>query len=160
MTAKVRGVVFCSGSASSLRYLHQNDPNFGEKYQIVGLFSNVPDVSGITYAREIGTGTKVLNFYLWCHSNGIGPQDLTGRRAYFAQILDMIAEWKPDFIMLSGFMLLVTDPLLSSYQGRILNVHPALLSLVNRDGSRRYTGLNVVARAMAAHDPTGSQPCI
>jgi phosphoribosylglycinamide formyltransferase-1 len=58
--------------------------------------------------------------------------------------------------MLSGFMLIVTDPLLSEFEGRILNVHPALLSLEDEKGKRKYTGLNVVARAMQAGDPTGS----
>ncbi len=53
-------------------------------------------------------------------------------------------------------MYLISDPLLSLFPGRILNVHPAFLSILTPDGKRKYTGLNVVARAMEAGDPTGS----
>lgn len=154
--AKVRGVVLCSGSASSFRFLQAHDPHFGDLYDIVGVFSDVPSASGISLAKENGVPTAVLDFEGWRKARGIKRRDLVSRQVYFGEVLDLIAPWSPSFIMLSGFMLLVTDPLYAAFEDRILNVHPALLSICNADGTRRYTGLDVVRRAMEAGDPTGS----
>jgi phosphoribosylglycinamide formyltransferase-1 len=157
MSHPVKGIVLCSGSASSLRFLHENDPAFGQNYQIVGVLSDNPEASGLTYATTHGIPTQVHNFEEWCKKANISPRDLVGRTAYFDQVLQLIAVWKPDFIILSGFMLIITDPLLTTYWGRILNVHPAWLSIKDDAGGRKYTGTkNVVARAMDAGDPTGS----
>ncbi len=156
MTRPLRGVVFCSGSASSFRYLHTQDVAFGKRYQIVGVFSDVPAAQGIAYAKVLEIPTLILDFQSWCRVENVSRTDLVGRIAYYALVSKMIGVWEPDFIMLSGSMLIVTDPLLTEYSGRMLNVHPALLSIVGDDGKRRYTGLNVVERAMDAGDPTGS----
>ena len=156
MNTPVRGIVFCTGSASSLRYLLEHDPAFGTHYKIVGVFADNPEASGLTFATEHGIPTKVLDFKRWRQENNVQATDLKGREAYFAQVLELVHEWEFDFILLSGYMSIITDPVLSQFWGKILNVHPAWLSLMNDDRSRRYTGLNVVARAMDAGDPTGS----
>jgi phosphoribosylglycinamide formyltransferase-1 len=155
-TNPARGAMFCSGGASSFRFIHQRDPNFGKRYEFVGAFSDVPGSSGIAYARDLGIPTHVLDFRAWCRESGVARTDLEGRKPFFAQVLRVIAEWEPSFIMLSGFMLILTEPLLSAFEGCIVNVHPAFLSLLDAAGRRKYVGTNTVARAMAALDPTGS----
>ena len=42
-------------------------------------------------------------------------------------VLDTLREYKTDFIVLAGFLLKVSQPLLDAYPGRIVNIHPALL---------------------------------
>ncbi len=152
----LRAVVLCSGSASSLQYLLGHDTSYGKVYEVVGLFSNVTDASGLTFAQDHSIPTDVIDFKDWREKAGVPRADLKGREPYFAQVTRIIREWNPDFIIMSGFDVLITDPLLNEYSGKMLNVHPAFLSILNDDGSRRYTGNGVVARAMEAGDPTGS----
>ena len=153
-----QGVVLCSGSASSLRYLHDHDPNFGTRYEIIGVFSDVSGASGLRFAVLKGISAVALDFGHWCEACEFDRRDLVARQLYFQDVRTKFDEmqWKPDFIILSGFMLIVTDPLLSAFRGCILNVHPALLSISDGKEGRLLTGLNVVARAMELGLDTGS----
>lgn len=152
----VRIAVFCSGSASSFRYLYENDQNCGTLYEFVGVFSDKPGVMGLEYAKAKGIPTAALDYSAWCGERGVRRSDLAARKEYFNKVVPFLAQWNAEAIMLSGCMLLITEPLLSMFEGYMLNVHPALLSLVDEEGKRKYTGLNVVARAIQAGDPTGS----
>lgn len=42
-------------------------------------------------------------------------------------ILKVLNEFKVDYIILAGFLLLISKPLTDKYSNRILNIHPALL---------------------------------
>ncbi|MGI6074371.1 MAG: phosphoribosylglycinamide formyltransferase [Fermentimonas sp.] len=42
-------------------------------------------------------------------------------------ILDTLKEYKIDFIVLAGFLLKVSEPILNAYNKRIVNIHPSLL---------------------------------
>ncbi|HBG58798.1 MAG TPA: phosphoribosylglycinamide formyltransferase, partial [Porphyromonadaceae bacterium] len=44
-----------------------------------------------------------------------------------SKILDILREYKIDFIVLAGFLLKISQPILDAFPGRIINVHPALL---------------------------------
>ena len=156
MIESVRIAAFCSGSASSLRFLREKDPNCGVRYRFVGVFSDVPGCSGIAYARRADIPTTTLDFKEWCTRHEIRRTDLEGRKAFFDEVLRLLMPWEPEAIMLSGFMLILTEPLLSAFEGCTVNVHPALLRLLDAVGRRKYTGLNVVARTMAAGDLLGS----
>ena len=156
MTSRIRGAVFFSGGASSWLYVSENDPNYGKSYEIVGAFSDKPGAGGIAYAKKLGVPIEVLDFQAWRRKNGVAYLDLEGREAYFDEVLNLVTPWKLDFIMLSGFMLIITEPMLSRFNNRKLNVHPADLGITDDEGVPLYTGLNVVERAMNAGDPTRS----
>ena len=153
----IRVAVLCSGSASSFRYLYENDPKYGVLYKFVGVFSDVPDCKGIMYARDRGIPTASLDFKTWRKEHGVAFTDLERRKEYFSKAAELIVwPWKPEALMLSGFMLRLTEPFFFHFAGRMLNVHPARLSIQNEWGGRKYTGLDVVRRAIEAGDPTGS----
>jgi len=42
-------------------------------------------------------------------------------------ILDTLRSYEIDFVVLAGFMLLMPEPIVRAYSGRIINIHPALL---------------------------------
>ena len=64
--------------------------------------------------------------------------------AALKEILDRLQAAGIDLVVLAGFMRIVRAPLLSAYEGRILNIHPSLLP--------KYPGLHTVKRAMEAGD--------
>lgn len=145
----LRVVVFYSGGASSFKWLQENDPNFDQRtYQIIGAFTDRSDASGTRLFEGAGIEVECLDFKGWCRESGVDPKDLAGRVLYFEEVCSLIAHFKADIIMCSGFMLLVTDPLFEEYRGWILNVHPADLRITTPDGSRKYTGMNAVANAI------------
>jgi phosphoribosylglycinamide formyltransferase-1 len=43
------------------------------------------------------------------------------------EIVEILREYEIDFIVLAGFLLKVSKPILDAYPGRIVNIHPALL---------------------------------
>jgi len=146
----MRVVVLFSGGASALKYLLEHDPHLGSKYEVVGAFTDRPDASGISIAEKAGIPVEVLSFREFLNERGASFKDPKARRAYFAEVLKRIEKWNPDVLMLSGFMLIVTDPLLSAHRLRILNVHPADLTVVDERGRRKYVGLDVVRKALEA----------
>ncbi len=147
---RMRVVVLFSGGASALAYLRENDPNWGRKYEIVGAFTDRPDASGISIAKQAGIPVEVLSFREFLRERGASFRDPKARKAYFAEVVKRIQKWTPDVLMLSGFMLIVTEPLLSAYRLRILNVHPADLTITDERGRRKYVGLDVVRKALEA----------
>lgn len=43
------------------------------------------------------------------------------------RILELLAHYKPDLIVLAGFLWLVPEHLIAAYPDKIINIHPALL---------------------------------
>lgn len=64
-------------------------------------------------------------------------------------VLDVLREHDIDFIVLAGFMLLVPKLLVDNFQGRIVNIHPALLPL---HGGRGMYGHHVHRAVIADGD--------
>lgn len=144
-----RIVVFFSGSASSLEYLLRNDPRRGEEYEIVGAFTDRYSSSG---RKAVCAPNQIrcdcIDYQRWCKTMRVDPKDLKEREEYFGRVSRMTASFMPDIIMLSGFMLVITPPLLGAYH--ILNVHPADLRIVDDNGQRKYTGADAVTDAINA----------
>ncbi|MBT6034068.1 MAG: hypothetical protein HOH01_00575 [Candidatus Jacksonbacteria bacterium] len=145
---QLRVVVFFSGGASALRYLAKEDNNFGVGYKIVGAFTDKPDASGRALARAHGIEVARLDFRAWSKQRGTKRNDMTVRADYFDEVSQLIAGFKADIIMLSGFMLILKGQILVDYAGKILNVHPADLTVLDEDGRRKYRGDDAVRLAM------------
>jgi phosphoribosylglycinamide formyltransferase-1 len=61
-------------------------------------------------------------------------------------MLNLIKPFNPDIILLSGFMLEITEPLLGYCP--IVNVHPADLTVKGKNGKPKYTGDDAVTMAI------------
>jgi phosphoribosylglycinamide formyltransferase-1 len=53
--------------------------------------------------------------------------DFPDRAAWDRALTDRVASWKPDLVVLAGFMKLVGSAFLDEFDGRCVNTHPALL---------------------------------
>ena len=77
--------------------------------------------------------------------NALGVPSFTFRREEFAlgeTVLNKLAAYEVELIVLAGFMNKITEPLLAAYPNRIVNIHPALLP--------SFKGLDTHQRAIDA----------
>ena len=82
----------------------------------VVLFSDHPDAPALTMARAAGID---------CHA--FAPREFADKEAYENAVVEMLRPYAPDYICLAGYMRIVGAPILAVYEGRIVNIHPALL---------------------------------
>jgi phosphoribosylglycinamide formyltransferase-1 len=97
------------------------------------VISNKPGVMALEVAKRYGVPTEVIE------SEGLD------RSSYDAKLLDSLRrhEVEPDtgLILLAGYMRLLTLDFVSSFKGKILNIHPSLLP--------SFPGLNAQEQALA-----------
>jgi len=66
------------------------------------------------------------------------------------KVLDLLLADSIDFIVLAGFLWLVPEDILQKYEGRIINIHPALLP---RFGGKGMFGDKVHEAVIESHEP-------
>ncbi|WJR67440.1 phosphoribosylglycinamide formyltransferase [Neorhizobium sp. CSC1952] len=126
-----RVAVFISGSGSNMLALADAcaAPDFPA--EIVAVISDKPSAGGIEKAEARGIRTLVFE-----------RKQFAGKPEHEAAILAALDEVKPDILCLAGYMRLFSGDFISRYEGRILNIHPALLPL--------FPGLHTHQRAIDA----------
>jgi phosphoribosylglycinamide formyltransferase 1 len=65
-------------------------------------------------------------------------------------ILSVLQQYQPDLLVLAGYMRKLGEKTLSTYHGRVINIHPALLP---KYGGAGMYGSRVHAAVVAAGDP-------
>ncbi|HIY92539.1 phosphoribosylglycinamide formyltransferase [Companilactobacillus sp. HBUAS56275] len=70
--------------------------------------------------------------------------DYANRGEYEQAIIDKLKPLEIEYILLAGYMRVVTPVLLGEYPNHIINIHPSLLP--------KYSGLEAIERAYAAND--------
>ena len=146
---------FMSGSGSNLikiiQHQHALEAERGRSpYEVAVIFSDDKESSAYTIASwyDIPQVIKdIMDYYL--ARGHKTKRDLSLRQEFDERTVSYLADFDVDVIALAGYMSIVTEPLLEAYDGRILNVHPADLT-VEREGRRAYTGDRAVADAILA----------
>ena len=77
-------------------------------------------------------------------------RDMRVREEYDRRTVDLLGPYRPDVVLLAGYLLLLTEPMLSAFPDRIVNVHHADLLLRDSSGGPRYPGLRAVRDAILA----------
>jgi len=107
----VRLAILLSGRGSNFEAIHRAFAG-----AIVCVLSNRPEARGLARARELGLTTHAIDH-----------RDYPTREAHEEEVLRVLAEAKPDFICLAGYMRLLSPAFVAAYPHRILNIHPSLL---------------------------------
>lgn len=103
---------------------------------VAAIVSDVSDAGILDVADDYGVPAIVVD------PGTIRAGRLTD--AALKEILDRLRALDVDLVVLAGFMRILRDPVLSAYEGRILNIHPSLLP--------KYPGLDPVSQALDAGD--------
>ncbi len=123
-------VVFFSGGASSLRAMLR-DENYGKLYAVSGAFTDRKDAKDRELCAANGIDVEYIGRKKFYEESGLDPKNPDSRRHYYDAVHNQIARFNADVIALSGYMHIVSDPLLEEYQNRVFNVHPADLSILS-----------------------------
>ena len=110
---KIRVAVFASGSGTNLQAIIDADI---QTIQIVLVFTNNPVAYAIERAKNHNIPVEVLD-----HKN------YQTREEYEERIIEVLDPYKPDLIVLAGFMRILSPVLVRAYKDKIINIHPALL---------------------------------
>jgi len=86
-------------------------------------------------------------------ARGLPIADLAARRDYDRQSVERLAMLRPNLLLLSSYLYLLTDPVLEAFPNRILNVHGSDLARTGPDGRPLYPGLRAVRAAILAGEP-------
>lgn len=131
-TSRKRVAVLISGRGSNLAALAAaaDDPAYPAAIALV--VSNRPNAAGLAIARARGIETAVVDHTT--HGKD---------RAAFERVLQEVLErHRIDLVCLGGFMRLFTPQFVALWEGRMLNIHPALLP--------SFKGLDTHAHALEA----------
>jgi len=125
-----RIVVLASGSGTNLQAIL--DTLHGrEGIAVVGVGSDKPGARALERAVAAGIDTAVFP--------GDAYDDRLGRDAAMA---DWVAAHHADLVVLAGYMQLLSEPFVTRFRGRVVNIHPALLP--------SFPGLDAIGQALAA----------
>lgn len=130
-TAPARLCVLISGSGSNLQAILDACANGTLPATVVRVISNRADAYGLERARAAGIATEVLDH-----------RQFPDRAAFDAALAERIDASQPDWIVLAGFMRILTADFVAHFLGRLINIHPSLLP--------KYPGLDTHARALVA----------
>jgi len=151
---------FVSGSGTNARKIIERSLEDDSLYKVALIFTDVRDdrlkksgekrCRAMDIAEEYGIPYECEDIRDFYRSKGRkNRRDLSLRPEFDERVVAKIASHGIDLVALAGYMSITTEPLLETYRGRIVNVHPADLSLMNGD-ERRYVGIHVVRDAILA----------
>ncbi|HTH39804.1 MAG TPA: phosphoribosylglycinamide formyltransferase [Rhodocyclaceae bacterium] len=106
-------VILISGRGSNMRTLLDTPELVGHCAAVI---SNRPDAVGLEYACAKGVPALVVDHKLY-----------PSREAFDQALMSQIDLYKPDLVVLAGFMRILTPGFVQHYAGRLLNIHPSLL---------------------------------
>ncbi|MBX3104287.1 MAG: phosphoribosylglycinamide formyltransferase [Microbacteriaceae bacterium] len=123
-------VVLISGGGSNLRALLETTSTISFPARVVAVGSE-RDAEGFRHARTFGVPTFCLPWEAFPDRNQWGQA-----------LLDQLNIWKPDLVILSGFMKLLPASVVNKLSPSLLNTHPAFLP--------EFPGAHAVADALEA----------
>lgn len=129
--SKARLVILISGRGSNMRSIVEAANQGQLDVDIAAIVSNRPDAAGLEYAQQAGIDTQVIDHKLF-----------DSRESFDAAMAEVIDSYQPDFVILAGFMRILTADFVEHFAGRLLNIHPSLLP--------KFKGLHTHERAIEA----------
>mgnify|MGYP000201889468 CR=1 FL=1 len=127
-----RLVVLVSGNGSNLQAILDACTAGEIQAQVVAVFSDRPDAFGLERARRSDIAAIAL-----------AKCETQDRPGYDTELADKVAAFDPDWIVLAGWMRLLSAKFLDRFPGRVVNLHPALPGT--------FPGTHAIERALDAY---------
>lgn len=130
MTARL--VVLISGNGSNLQAILDACRSGELSASVVSVISNKADAYGLSRARH--AGVEALYF---------PKQEGESRQDYDTRLAACVTTYLPDYVILAGWMRILSPSFLSCFPNRVINLHPALPGM--------FPGLRAIERAYEAY---------
>ncbi len=127
-----RLVVLISGNGSNLQAILDACKSGELNAQVVSVISNKAGAYGLTRAKN--AGIEAIHF---------PKQENESRQEYDARLADYVSTCLPDYVILAGWMRILTSSFLSHFPNRVVNLHPALPDT--------FPGTHAIERAFEAY---------
>lgn len=130
MTSRL--VVLISGNGSNLQAILDACASGELDATVVSVISNKAEAYGLIRARN--AGIESIHF----------PKlETESRQQYDSRLADYVTTRQPDYIILAGWMRILSNSFLSSLPNRVVNLHPAL--------PETFPGTHSIERAFEAY---------
>lgn len=130
MTSRL--VVLISGNGSNLQAILDACQSGELPASVVSVISNKADAYGLTRAKE--AGVEAIHF---------AKIENETRQDYDKRLADFVNTKQPDYIILAGWMRILTSAFLNHFPNRVINLHPALPGT--------FAGTHAIERAYEAY---------
>lgn len=132
MTSKFRLVVLISGNGSNLQAILDACKSGELNAEVVSVISNKLDAYGLVRAKK--AGIEAIHF----------PKlENESRSDYDVRLAVYVSTCLPDYIVLAGWMRILTASFLNHFPSRVVNLHPALPGT--------FPGTHAIERAFEAY---------
>lgn len=129
----LNAAILISGNGSNLQAIIDAKAAYQHSYTIRAVISSQATAFGLTRAANHHIETAIEN-----------PHSYPSRQHYHEHLLNTLKGFSPDLIVLAGFMHKLEGDILTTYRGRIINVHPSLLP--------KYPGLHTHEKVLKNGD--------
>ena len=132
----LRVVVMVSGGGTNLQAVIDSVKDGTiTNTQIVGLISNNKNAYALKRAEENDIPSMCVS-----------PKDFETRDIFNEKLLEAVGSFKPDLVVLAGFLVVIPPEMIRKYENRMINIHPSLIPSFCGKG---YYGLKVHEAALA-----------
>jgi phosphoribosylglycinamide formyltransferase-1 len=125
-------VVLISGHGSNLQAILDACASGELPARVAAVISNKKDAFGLERARQAGIPAVYQP-----------KPKAQERRAYDAGLAEMVTAYQPDWIVLAGWMRVLSSAFLERFPGRVINLHPAVPGA--------FPGTEAIQRAFEAY---------
>lgn len=108
--------VLVSGSGTNLQSILDAVASRSIDVEVKVVISNRPKAKGLQRARDAGVPARVVSH-----------RKYKEREVFEQMLIDALREHGVQWVALAGFMRLLTPLFLGAFDGRVINIHPALL---------------------------------
>lgn len=127
--AKVKAAVFASGSGSNFQAIMEQKDQLN--CEIVLLVCDKREATVLDKAKHFDIPTYVFE-----------AKNYPTKAAYEAELVEELKRNNVTWIFLAGYMRLVGETLLASFEGKAINIHPSLLPA--------FPGIDAIGQALEA----------
>ena len=124
-----KAVVLLSGSGSNFQAILDSITADEIALEISSVISNVSGARGVDRAKTHGIPTHIVN-----------NNNYSDRISFDKALLDKVVKYNPDYLILAGFMRILSPEFIKKFNKPIFNIHPSLLP--------EYKGLNTHQRVL------------
>lgn len=109
-------VVLASGRGSNFQAILDRVSDRTISASCTALITDNPEAHAIRRAEDAGIAVEVVHYHAF-----------PDKSRYEEALIEAIARYNPDLVVLAGYMRLLGNRIVESYSGRMINIHPSLL---------------------------------